>query len=338
MYDPNGLYVDPILTNFAVGYQDQQLFANLIAPITTVNTQSGRYRVFDRSDWMIFRSRREPGTVANEIRGRKWSEDEFKAQEHSLQAPIYDEENQQLQSQGGLANSTFGGALSIDPERDATALVARSLLLERELEVANVVRDTSNYPVSHTTTLVGAQQFSDYTGGTASTSNPISVLRGIVQRIHLDTGLWPTDMLIPFDAVGVIEEHPRVVDRFKSWTLTIGENWKRLLAIPEGENFKVSVVDSMYNAADNIDDAEDIQSFWGQDIWIGIIDDRNDINVQTFAKTFAQVYPGGSYQPTERWYDIDTKTTKVRESIKYDVKVVSGLAAYLIKDAVAAVT
>lgn len=337
MYDPSGLYVDPILTNFAVGFQDQQLFAKTLAPITTVNTESGRYRVFDRSDWIIFRSRREPGTVANEVSGRKWSEDEFKTQEHSLQAPIYDEELQQLQSQGGLANAVFGGALSIDPERDATALVTRSLLLELEQKVSGIYRDVSNYPVNHTVTLAGATQFSDYTGGVASTSNPIAVIRAAVQRLHLDTGLWPTDMIQPFDAIGIIEEHPRVVDRFKNWSLTIDEAWKRLLGIPDGENFTVHTVDSKFNQADNIDAEEDIVSFWGQDIWIGIIDPRDDINVQTFAKTFAQRYPGGSTNPTERWYHVDTKTTKVRESFKYDTKVVSGLAGYLIKDAVAAV-
>lgn len=338
MYDPSGLYIDPILTNFAVGFKDQQLFANQLAPITRVNTASGRYRVFDRSDWLIYRSRREPGTAANEIRGRKWSEDEFSTQEHSLQAPIYDEENQQLQSMGGLANATFGGALSIDPERDATALVARSLLLERELKVSTNFRDSTNYPTNHVVTLAGASKFSDYTGGTSSTSDPVTVIKTAVQRLHIDTGLWPTDMIIPFDAVGVIEQHPRIVDRFKNWTLNINDAWKQLIGIPQGQDFTVTTVDSKYNTADNIDADESIASFWGQDIWLGIIDPTDGIDVFTFAKTFAQIYPGGSIQPTERWYDIETKTTKVRESIKYDLKVVSGLAGYLIKNAVAAVT
>lgn len=338
MYDPSGLYVDPILSNFAIGYKPKNLFGKILSPVTSVNTQSGRYRVFDRSGWLIYKSRREPGTLANEIHGRKWSEDEFLTKEHSLQAPVYDEEMQQLQSQGGLANVVFGGALSIDPERDATAAVVQSLDLEHEKLVADTFRDSSNYPTNHVITLVGNTQWSDYTGGVASTSNPISQLRTAVQRLHLDTGQWATDMVIPFDAVGVIEEHPRVVDRFKNWSLTIDFNgWKQLLGIPQGENFVVHMVDSQYNQADSVDAEEDIVSFWGQDIWLGIIDDRDDIDIQTFAKTFSQIYPGGTTRPTERWYDISIKTTKIRNSFKYDVKVVSGIAGYLFKNAVAAI-
>ncbi len=82
MYDPSLLYTDPILTGFSTGYSDQELQGDAIMPVTPVNTHSGRYRVFDRSDWLIFPDRREPGTVANEVRGRKWSEDSFKVVEH----------------------------------------------------------------------------------------------------------------------------------------------------------------------------------------------------------------------------------------------------------------
>src|SRR5665213_1503833 len=127
MYDPGTLYLDPILTQLSVGFQDQTLYGMAIAPETPVRTQSGKYNVFDRSSWIIHEDRREPGTVANEIAGRKWSTDVFETKEHSLQAPILDEERQQLVSQGGLADPTFGGALQIDPEVDATNAVTMSI-------------------------------------------------------------------------------------------------------------------------------------------------------------------------------------------------------------------
>jgi hypothetical protein len=60
MYDPGLLYVDPILTNFSVGYDEQDLFGRRIMPETPVGTQSGQYRVFDRSNWVQFEDRREP--------------------------------------------------------------------------------------------------------------------------------------------------------------------------------------------------------------------------------------------------------------------------------------
>src|SRR5215211_2871071 len=161
MYDPGTLYSDPILTNFSVGYKDQALYGERLMPVTPVDTQSGRYRVFDRSNWLIFESAREPGGVANEVLGAKWSEDTFATRERSLQAPVLDEERQQLQSQGGLANAVFGGDLSINPEVDATELVTRSLLLDHELAVSTLIRNAANYAAGNKVTLAGTGQWDD---------------------------------------------------------------------------------------------------------------------------------------------------------------------------------
>lgn len=339
MYDPSQLYLDPILTNFATGWPNQDFYAERLAPTTRVNTQSGRYRVFDRSDWLIYRSRREPGTEANEIYGRKWSEDTFSIQEHSLQAPVYDEEMQALTSLGGLANPTFGGALQINPEQDAALAVQRSLDLERELKVATLFRDTTQYAAGNTATLVGAQQWSDYTGGVSSTSDPVTDIRTAVQTIYLKTGRWPNTMSIPFDAVGVIENHPRVVARYQYVSVFDANAWRQLMGLPPGvaENLNVFVVDSRYNTANNLDATESIASFWGQDVFIGVVDGNEGLNVKTFAKTFAQPYPSGDLRPVDRWREEKIKTTKVRQSFKYDMKVVSPDAGYIIKTAVAAV-
>lgn len=339
MYDPRGLYVDPLLTTFSTGYGAPTLYADRIFPETPVNTQSGRYRVFDRSNWVIFRSRREPGTVANEVRGGKWSEDVFKTQEHSLQAPIHDEEREYLNSLGGLATANvLGGAgLDLNPERDAAELILRSILLEREQKVANATRNVANYPGNHVLALSGTSKWSDYTGGVSSTSDPVTNLRTAVQRIYLDTGRWPNTMVIPFDAVGVIENHPRVVARFQNFALMVPNAWQMLLGLPpEATNdLNVFVVDSKYNAADNIDAAESIVSFWGQDVWMGLVDQAPGQNTKTFGKTFVYPYTNGGNRPTERWREEARKTDIVRVSYRYDTKVVSGTAGYLFTNAVA---
>ena len=335
MYDPGTLYSDPILTGFSTGFQDQTLYANRLFPITPVRTRSGRYRVYDRSNWIIFPSRREPGTVANEVRGGKWSEDTFYCKEHSLQSAIHDEERQELVSQGGLANAVFGGDLQIDPEEDAVNLITRSIFLEWEQKVANAMRNSANYPGNHTVTLAGAQQWSDYTGGTSSTSNPVNDILTAVRRVYLDTGRWPNTMVVPTDSLGVIEGHPRIVDRFKNFALTNPEAWKSLLNVPAPENF--FIVDSKYNAADNIEAAESITSFWGQDVWIGLVDSTPGQKTKTFGKTFAQVYPDGSIRPSDKWREEPRKSDIVRVSQNYDLKIVSNVAGYLIKNAVVAV-
>lgn len=332
MYDPGTLYIDPILTDFSVGFDDQTLYGTKLFPITPVRTQSGRYRVFDRSNWIIFPDRREPGAVANEVRGGKWSEDTFLTVEHSLQAPVYDEERQEYTSLGGLANPVFGGDLTLEPEQDATALVTRSILLGHELKVSNAIRNTANYPVDHVVTLAGAQQWDDYTNGVASTSNPVQVLLAAITKIWVKTRRRPNTMTIPTMAVPFIENHPRIVDRFKTFSLLQPDAFRLLT----GFDGTIHFVDSLYNAADNIDVAENITDFWGKDIWIGNVDDKPGHKTHTFGKTFSQIYPDGTIRPTDRWREEPRKSDLVRVSQKYDLKIVSNISGYIIKTAFSA--
>jgi hypothetical protein len=333
MYDPGTLYQDPILTNFSVGFQDQALYAGRIFPETPVNTQSGRYRTFDRSSWIIFQSEREPGTVANEILGAKWSEDTFRTRERSLQVPIFDEERQQLVSQGGFANPVFGGAMQINPELDATALATRSLMLDWELAVSTLVRDPAQYAASNKTTLVGAAQWNDLSGGTYPyvTSNPLNDIMTAMRAIYNGTGRYPNTMIVPRLGLAYIENHPRIVDRFKNFTLTADNAFQTLT----GFAGQILTVDSLYNTAQNIDSTVATSSFWGKDVWIGIVEPTPGLNQFTFGKTFAQIYPDGSVRPTDRWREEPRKADLVRVSFKYDLKIVSALAGYLITNAFA---
>jgi hypothetical protein len=229
----------------------------------------------------------------------------------------------------------FGGDLQIDPERDATELVTRSILLEWEQKVSTAIRNTANYAANHKVTLAGASQWSDYTGGVASTSNPVLNLQTAVMRVYLDTGRWPNTMIYPSDALGIIEGHPRVVDRFKNFSIVQPDAWKALLNVPAPEN--IFLVDSKYNSADNIEANEVITSLWGQDVWVGIVDPTPGQKTKTFGKTFAWIYPDGTVRPTDKWREEPRKSDIVRVSQNYDLKVVSATAGYLITNAVAAI-
>jgi hypothetical protein len=337
MYDPSGLYVDPILTNFSTGYQSQSLYGWSIMPETPVSTQSGKYRVYDRSAWLIHNSRREPGTVANEIVGAKWSEDTFYTQEHSLQSPVFDEERQALTSQGGIANDVFGGDLQIDPEADAVDTVMGSIMLEHEKKVADLARNTANYAAGNFVTLAGANQFDDYTYVTAGipdsiVSNPVAAIMTGMRTIYSKTGRYPNTLAIPTLGAGFIENHPRIVARFSNFALTDEEAFRKLT----GFQGRIILVDSVYNAADNVDAAENITTLWGKDIWLGIVDPQPGQRTKTFGKTFAQRYPDGNLRPTEKWREEPRKADLVRSNYKYDLKVVSNVAGYIIKTAFSA--
>lgn len=337
MYDPKRLYIDPILTGFSVGYQEQTLVGERIFPVTPVKTKSGKYRVFDRSSWKIFEDRREPGTVANEVAGGKWSEDTFSIYEHSLQAAVLDEEREDLASQGGLDNPVWGGDLQLDPEMDAVALVTRSLLLGHEKKVTDLALDVNQYPSGHHTTLTSSAQWDDWTPNTSNLgdmpdSDPVADVKAGMKVIYKDTGRYPNTIVFSWDAWNIITDHPRIVDRFKAFTLTEEDAFRQLT----GFKGNIYVAESRYNQANNIDQAEDLVELWGQDVWMGIVDPIPGQRTQTFGKTFAKPYPDGSLRPTDRWREDPRKADLFRVSWNYDLKMVSGIAGYLIKDAVSA--
>ena len=327
MYDPGTLYSDPILTDFSVGYANPSFVGLRMMPQAAVNTQSARYRVFDRSKRVRFFSRREPGTVANEVRGGRWSEDTFKTVEHSLQAAVADEERQELNSQGGLANATFGGALQLDPEQDAAELVNSSLQLEHELAVAALLRNTATYPVGNTVTLAAADQWDNYAG---ATSDPLKIVQAAVRKIQSLIGIAPNRMLIGSIGVGWLAEHPDVVARFAGLSLADPEAWKILTGF-EGE--MVLVGDDRYNDNDIQEATESALFAWGKDVILAYVQPDMQLNDLSFGKTFAQIYPDGSTKPTDRWREEERKSDLVRTSWKYDLKVTSSVAGYLIKDA-----
>jgi hypothetical protein len=331
MYDPNQLFIDPFLTDFAVGYVEQELYGMNFFPETRTNTKSGQYRKFDRSDWLIYPDRREPGSVANEVIGRKWASDTFSTKMHALQSPVYDEERRELASIGGVNGSLAGGALTLNPEEDATRLIVRSLQLGQEKKVADTVRNTANYPVGNTVTLAGASQWNDYTGGAASTSDPVAVIQAAVRKIQSLIGRAPNIMGIPAMGMSYVENHPRVTARFQNFALTNPDAWRLL----SGFDGRVVPVNSFYNAADNIDAAEVITSLWGYDVFIGYVDNADGMNVQTFGKTFVYPQPNGELRPVDRWREENRRADLIRVHWEYDLKIVSSIAGYLIKNAFA---
>lgn len=325
MYNPAELYVDPFLTDFAVSFETPDLIGREVMPIMETSLPSAKYRVFDRSAWLIYNDRREPLTVANEISGGKWSLDTYSVFEHSLQAPVSDEEREIL----GRVSPASSIAADLDPEADATETVTRSIRLGHEKAVADLVRNTATYPVGHTVTLATADQWDNYSN---AASDPVADIKVATRQIYRATGLTANLMVIPWEVYTMLEDHPKIIDRFKNFQLTVEDAFLKLA----GFKGRVLVAESVYNAADNIDAAESLVQLWGKDVFIGYVDPNAESrqNRRTFGRTFAMPYDDG-IMPIDRWREQSRKADIVRASMRYDLKVVSGKSGYLIKAAIA---
>lgn len=332
MYDPSGLVVDAYLTEFSTGFEPPNLVGFEIMPQVEAANPFGSFRTFDRSNRVIFPDRREPGTVANEVRGGKWSADTYNTVQRSLQAAVADEEEAYSRAIGGVnATNTTTGNLDINPEEDAAALVKSSLALKAELLISNLVRNTANYPVGNTVTLAAADQWDLYAG---ATSDPVLVVRAAILKINSLIGVPPNTMLLPRLGVPWLENHPDVVARFQNFTLTNPDAFRMLTGF-EG---RVILADVKYNNANSIDAAESLVDMWGKDVWIGYVKPGLNRRDLSFGKTFMwpPSGPGGELQPTERWREESRKSDLVRTTWQYAPKITTSMAGYLIKTAFSA--
>lgn len=312
---------EPVLSNFSTGWEAKELVGSRVAPLTNVAQMSGRYMVYDRSDWLIFPDRRAMGTVANEIQGGKWSTDTYSVREHSLQVPVFDEEREQMGASGNFP-------VDFSLETSAVELATRSILLGHEKVVADAYRNTASYAsASYYTTLVGNTQWSDYTG----TSDPVTVIETGLRQIYTGTGRAANTLIMPWIVWSYLRNHPKIVDRVKSFQLTTEGAFRELTGF-EGE---MIIAESSYNAADNYEATESITSFWNKDVWLGIVDSTPGQRTKTWAKTFVYPYQGTTSRPVDTWREEPRKADLYRVSMRYDLKIVSNTAGYLIKDAVA---
>ena len=322
MYDARGIYADPILTDFSVGFQPQEYMAQRLFPFTPVALPSGRYRVFDRSNWVTFPSRREPGTVANEIRGGKWSEDTFSVREHALQVAIDDAERQNYNaSQQNAQANLFAG---IDPEADAVELMTRSLLIEYELAVATMARNAANYG-AQTVTKSGTGQWDN------AASTPITDVVTAIQTMQTSLLVQPNLAIIPTDVWLKLFNHPTIIARYQYVQAQVDQ--EAAFRALTGFNGTILFPNNMYNAADNIDATASMTKIWGKDVIFAYVNDTPGQKIQTFGKTFYQPV-NGSLRDVSRWREEQRTSDLIRTMWRWDLKLVQPLAGYLIKNAV----
>ena len=322
-YDSRAVYADPILTNFSLGYQDQTFIGPSVLPWTPTALPSGRYRVFNRDDWVTFPARREPGTSPNEVRGYKWSEDTFSTKQYALKAAITDEEEQNIAA--AAANPQADLLAGINAAEAATKLITRSIAIQYELQVSTMVRNTANNGAS--ATLAGGTQWS--AGGT---SDPMGNIITGLQSVYTLTLQEANLMIIPYPCWITLANHPTLLARFQY--VQPQYDVEAAINLFTGFNGTILVPNVVYNTADNIDATPAMSNIWGKDVWIGKVDATVGQNTQTYGKTFYQPV-NGQRQAIFRYRDEDRMSDMVRIKCQYDLKVCAPNAGYVIKAAVA---
>jgi hypothetical protein len=324
VYDPRGgspVHIDKALTQISVGFPNNEFVGEMLTPSVSVAKQSDLYYIHGREGWVLEPGGdvRAPGTEANEVPGLRLSTTSYFAIEHALQIAVTDEERENADS---IAS----------PDRDGTELITSKLMLQRELIIRDLVQTAANYAAGYSTTLVGTAQWNDF-----ANSNPIGDVKTGRRKIHSGLFIHPNTMVIPYEVMSQLEDHPDFIERIKysQAGVVTQELMARLFMIN-----RIIVPGVGFNSA-RMGQAEALGYLWGKDVIEAYVPARPALKTPAFMYEFTWRYPSGAKQIVDRWREQKRGSDLIRVRRRYTHKFIAlngsslATAGYLIKAAVA---
>jgi hypothetical protein len=197
------------LSNFAKEFRNNLLVGDLIAPRVPVDRQSFPYVIWSRDDFQVPSTLRAPGDSPKTIR-KTYSTDTYFCRSHALDTNI------------PFESETYGLGLGFSYRQKATQSLTDRLNLAREVEIANLALNASNFP--NAVTLSGTSMWDQYPssadgaegGGSTDGSHPITQVNQYKALLR-QAGISDAQMvLILSDPVVVaLQSHPDIIIRFK---------------------------------------------------------------------------------------------------------------------------
>lgn len=174
----NDLFIDPLLSEMAIGYRHEGMIADMIMPVVTVGKQSGIYTIFDRGDRLRQRTTaRAPGQEANVIE-QEVGTGTYYAKNYALKAPVT------LEDRANADPIFMNGIIE-----GRTQLVLDSLLLDWEVRVANQVTSGSN---------VGSS--SGINSAWNGAGDPLGDINQAIDNVHYSNGVMPNRIVFGIEA------------------------------------------------------------------------------------------------------------------------------------------
>ncbi len=301
----NDIRIDPILSNVSVAYKNAEYIAEQILPVIPTQTRTGKYFKYDKSKFRKVQSLRGMGAPANEVDYGLTISASYICLDHALKSLVPDELRDQAPS-------------PLNPELDATENVTEKILIEKELDLATYMQDTSN--LTNNTTLSGNSKWSDY-----ANSDPIGDIKKGKKAIHSKIFVEPNTLVLGKEVYDTLLDHPDIIDRIKYRSdVATADILARLFGVD-----KVLVGGAGYNTAK--EGQTDAMSYiWGKNAWLLYVTPRPGIRSISFGYHF--VFKN---RVVDKWYDKDREGTWIRVHDNYTKEIVSTEAAYLIKNAIA---
>lgn len=189
--------VDPVLTNFSIGFRPAEMIGMIVAPFIEVVEQSGTvFKIVRDFALRIPDNLRRAPSGPYSRSGFTWSNFTYVTQEYGIEYPVPD-----------VIEAASQAPISL--QRKSTEMATKDLLLEYERQAAAEALNTSSKWASDTA-LSGTSQWDDF-----ANSDPISDVDARKESILQNTGASPTDMYMGLQVWNKLKEHPLLLDKYK---------------------------------------------------------------------------------------------------------------------------
>lgn len=181
--------VDPVLTNLAVGYTNEQLIADQLMPFVLLDKEGGKIPLFGREHFKVYQTERALRAKSNRISPDDIGSVDVAMDEHDLEYPIDYRED---------AESAF------PLQARATAVTTEGIRLRHEVMVAEMVQNPANYGAGNKIALSGASQFTD------KASDPEGVVSDAKAAVRAKIVKEPNTLVIGYESWRVLKRHPQL--------------------------------------------------------------------------------------------------------------------------------
>ena len=181
--------VDPVLTNLATGYTNEQFVGDQLMPFVLVDKEGGKIPLFGKEHFKVYSTERALRAKSNRINPEDIGSVDVALDEHDLEYPIDYRED---------AESAF------PLQARATNTVVEGIRLRHEAMVAGMVQNPANYSVGNKIALSGTSRFTD------DTSDPEGVVSDAKAAVRAKIVKEPNTMVIGYSTWRVLKRHPKL--------------------------------------------------------------------------------------------------------------------------------
>jgi hypothetical protein len=270
------VHTPAFLQTYSLGFQNREMIADRVAPRVRVGKQSDKYRIWGKNGMIAHESRWNPGAIPNAIEMR-WSDSTYYADLRKLRTLVLDTERRNADS-------------DLDIETAATDLVTNAMIISREKRVADLFTTAGNYAAAQKITKAGGSEWDQ--AAVVSTAQPLIDIMALVAKVSANA-------LVPISQLTVVI--PEVVYTTALWNNTAildrikysstGVVTADLLRAALGVKEVIFSASMSTGSGPEVADSDVITGYtptflWGDTVWVGLINQGQNQNAPSFARSF----------------------------------------------------